>query len=200
MEPKGRKWALIGAASMALGAVAGAGYYLARERRTERPDYALLDSDGDFELRDYPPLLSADARVAGERKDALGRGFRILADYIFAKSRPGAAIEMTAPVLSDPAGEAGWRTRFLMPASFTRQTLPAAPAGVTIVEIPARRVAATRFAGMAGDQTLEAEEAALRRWISDNDLIVQGPAEHAFYNSPMIPGPLRRNEIWIPVA
>ena len=200
MEPERKKWALIGAATMALGAVAGAGYYLARERRIEKPDYALLDSDGDFELRDYPPLLSADARVAGGRKDALGKGFRILADYIFAKSRPGAPIAMTAPVMSDPAGEAGWRTRFLMPSSFTRQTLPAAPAGVAIVEIPARRVAAMRFAGVAGDATLAAEERALRRWIADNDFIVQGPAEYAFYNSPMIPGPLRRNEIWIPVG
>ena len=200
MDQKKKQWALIGAATMALGAVAGAGWFLARERRTETPDYALLDGDGDFELRDYPPLLAIETHAAGARAAALRTGFSRLADYLFAKSRPGAPIEMTAPVLSDPTGDDGWRTRFLIPAALTREALPAAPGEITIVEIPARRMAATRFAGSAGDSSLATEEVALRRWISDSGLIAQGPAEHAFYNSPMIPGPLRRNEIWIPVA
>ncbi|MBB5684372.1 SOUL family heme-binding protein [Sphingobium boeckii] len=200
MNPKQKKWTLFGAAAIALGTVAGAGFLYARERRSEKPDYALLDSDGDFELRDYPPLLAVETRVAGKREEALSAGSGVLADYIFAKSRPGQTIEMTAPVLSDRPDAGGWRTRFLMPAIWTRDTLPEAPRDVTIVEIPARRIAATRFTGTAGARTLAAEEAALRRWISDGDLIVQGPAEHAFYNSPIVPGPLRRNEILIPVA
>lgn len=200
MDQTQRKWTLFGAAAVALGTVAGAGYLYARERRSEKPDYALLDSDGDFELRDYPPLLAAETRVRGHRKEALSTGFGILADYIFAKSRTGKKIEMTAPVLSDSVGQDGWRTRFLMPSIWTRETLPDAPNDITILEIPARRMAATRFTGAAGDSTLAAEETALRRWISDNDMIAQGPAEYAFYNSPIIPGPLRRNEILIPVA
>ena len=200
MNQNQKKWTLFGAAAVALGTVAGAGYLYARERRAEKPDYTLLDSDGDFELRDYPPLLAAETRVTGKRADALKLGFGVLADYIFAKSRPGEKIEMTAPVISDRSEKGRWRTRFLMPSVWTRETLPEAPKDVAIVEIPARRMAATRFTGAAGERTLAAEEAALRRWISDSGMIAQGEAEYAFYNSPIVPGPLRRNEILIPVA
>jgi hypothetical protein len=43
-------------------------------------------------------------------------------------------------------------------------------------------------------------EARLRDWIATQRLMPSGEAEFAFYDAPMIPGPLRRNEVLIPVA
>lgn len=87
-----------------------------------------------------------------------------------------------------------------MPARYSRKTLPTPPPGVTIEEVPGRRLAAVRFAGVADDGDLAGKEAELRQWIEAQGLKAVGPAEFAFYNSPMIPGPLRRNEVLIPVS
>lgn len=189
----------------------GAGWYYWRERQSEQPDYVLERSDGDFEVRLYPPVIVAETVQPGDRKTALNRGFSVLADYIFAKSRGGgtiemtapvlsdAPIEMTAPVLSDGTASGGWRTRFIMPARFTLDTLPPPPAGVTLTRLPARRLAAVRFAGSGGDASLSSHEDDLRQWMAAEGLKAAGEPEYAFYNSPFIPGPLRRNEVLIPL-
>lgn len=78
---------------------AAATYYFFREKATPGPDYGVLSSEGDFEIRAYPAIVVAETVVRGHRKAALNRGFGILADYIFAKSRDGEALPMTDPVL-----------------------------------------------------------------------------------------------------
>lgn len=203
------KW--IGAGLVAVVGAAAAAFYI-REQASEKPNHRSIMREGDFELRAYPPLLVAETVQSGERQQALDKGFQVLADYIFAKSRGGPKIAMTAPVLSDhekiamtapvlsdPADDDGWRTRFVMPGKWTEATLPKPPAGVTIAELPGRRMAAVRFAGKGDDTTLAEQERKLRAWMEGKGLKAGGAAEYAFYNSPFIPGPLRRNEVLIPV-
>lgn len=206
----------LGKTVVGLGAVSLAGglaYYL-YERNTEQPDYRLVLKEGTFEIRQYPRMLVAETITTGSRDEALNRGFRKLADYIFAKSRGGETISMTAPViqdrkkiamtapvLQDQAGvQDEWRTRFVMPARYTRETLPHPPNGVSISETPARRVATVRFSGRADDEAIAYRESELKRWMSAHNFQSGGPAEYAFYNSPFIPSFLRRNEILIPVG
>jgi DNA gyrase inhibitor GyrI len=205
---------VLGKTALALAAVSvagGLGYYL-YERNTEQPKYRRLLADRPFELREYPPLLVAETFQTGSRKDALNRGFRQLAGYIFAKSRGGQKISMTAPVVQDreqiamtasvvqDQSDIGtWRTRFIMPAKYSRATLPRPPDGVSIAEIPSRRVAVLKFSGSSEDSALAAREAELRHWMSEKDLHAIGGAEYAFYNSPFIPTFMRRNEILIPI-
>jgi len=195
-----RRAALYGAAGFGLIAAAGAAFFVYREKSVEKPRHRLLEQDGQFEVRDYPELLVAEAKVAGDRAYALDRGFEQLADYIFAKSRDGQKVSMTAPVLSASAGGEDWTTRFVMPAHFTRETLPEPDPGVTITTLPARRVAVIRFAGVADEEQLADYEAQLRHWIGAKKYQATGEAERAFYNSPLIPAPLRRTEIMIPIA
>lgn len=209
-------WKWLGAGVALAGAGAAAWY--ARERLTERPKYRLIEEDSDIEVRDYPALLAAETIRPGNREAALEAGCGLLADYIFARSRgpevvagtassasraanEAAKIAMTAPVLADPAPNGGgWRTRFLMPAKFTRASLPNPPEDVTIVSIPARRVAAIRFGGRGDDAQLTAKEESLRRWLNKRGMVAMGPVEHGFYNSPFIPSPLRHNEVLIPIG
>ncbi|WP_299321455.1 heme-binding protein [Parasphingopyxis sp.] len=190
----------IAAAAAGTAAVAAAAYYL-NERNSEKPEYDLLVEEGRFALRAYPAMMVAETIQDGQRETALGNGFRLLADYIFARSRPGPKIAMTSPVLSDRARDGeGWRTRFVMPRKLRKTELPDPAPGVTLEEQPARKIAAIRFSGSADDAMLAENEAALREWMAANSLEPAGDAEYAFYNSPFIPGPLRRNEVLIPVA
>jgi len=196
------KIAAIGGGLIALGAAATSFFKLREAKWIEHPDYTVVETDGAIEIRDYPDLLVAETLTSGERDHALSEGFRRLADYIFAKQRGAGAsddpIPMTSPVMQDRAN-GRWRTRFVMPDAFTPATLPTPPAGVGSETLPTRRVATIRFAGLPGDDTLRDRERALREWLIGKNYQPAGAAEYAFYNSPMVAPPLRRNEVLIPI-
>jgi len=56
------------------------------------------------------------------------------------------------------------------------------------------------FAGRATDRLLAEQEDRLRGWLAKRGIKAGGEPEYAFYNSPMIPGPLRRNEVWLALS
>ncbi|KPF63384.1 SOUL family heme-binding protein [Porphyrobacter sp. AAP60] len=189
------------AAGVALAAVGAAAVY-AQARTTEEPEFALVAAEGDFALRDYPQLVVAEVTSSGERQRASGASFRRLAAYIFGQDRPegGESIAMTAPVLQEETAPNEWRMRFVMPAKYSLETLPPAPANIGLTQVPARRMAAIRFSGNGSGRDLALMEARLRDWLMGQGLMPAGEAEYAFYDAPMVPGPLRRNEVLIPVA
>jgi hypothetical protein len=199
-KPTVKQAAVVAAGTGGVLAALGAAFFLWRASKADQPNYKLIERDGYFEIREYPGLVTAATEAHGPRAAALERGFKTLADYIFAKSRRGDKIAMTAPVLSDGSSKSGWRTRFIMPAGKARADLPAPPSGVTLANEPPRRVAAVRFAGRANDADLAAKEGALRSWLQLRAFPNEGLAEHAFYNSPVMPGPLRRNEVIITLS
>lgn len=204
-----KRWIGAGAAA-GVALLGGAVLYYLQERATDEPDYRTLRTDGEFQIRDYPALVVAETVVHGPRKQALGEGFRRLADYIFAKSRPGAQLPMTVPVMQDSGDpmasdpplfddeiEGGWRTRFVMLDGHTVDDLPAPPDEVELVTLPPRKVAVVSFAGRPDDRDLAEAEDRLRGWLARHGERSEAEPEYAFYNSPMIPWPLRRNEVWL---
>ena len=219
------KMAAIGAAVVSVGAV---GAYAQYRNSVDEPAYTTVSEDGDFQLREYDPMIVAEVTHTGDRRPALNAGFRRLAAYIFAQDRPGkeiamtspviqdqeakiamtspvmqdqgAEIAMTSPVMQDGDNTAGsWRTRFVMPAEYTMETLPTPPEDITLTEVPSRKVAAIRFSGRGSTADLSNKEIELRNWIAEQGLTPAGPEEFAFYDAPMVPPPLRRNEVIIPV-
>jgi DNA gyrase inhibitor GyrI len=208
-----RKDVLAGVAAAGAALIGGAAFYYLKERQTEEPDFRPLESDGDYQIRDYPAMTVAETVVEGPRRDALDEGFRILADYAFARSRDGERLEMTVPVMQDSGDpmasdpplfddelEGAWRTRFVMPEGRSAGELPEPPDGVTLVELPPRKVAVVSFSGVASDRLLAQQEDRLRGWLARRGVMISAEPEYAFYNSPMIPGPLRRNEVWLALS
>lgn len=193
-------------------AVAAMAVFVFVVQNVEQPAYALITHDGAFEVRDYPRLVVAQVRRGGPRREALSAGFGPLAGYIFAKERSGGRISMTAPVTQqptqsiamtvpvtqsrDPAGD--WAVRFIMPARYELDQLPA-PAGkdVQLSEVAPRRVAAIRFSGSATDELMAGKEAELRAWLAARGLTPAAAPVYAYYNDPFTPGFLRRNEVLI---
>lgn len=188
---------------------------------TEEPDYQVIEKDGHFELRQYPPLLAAETLVTGAGFDdagdiAFGRLFRYISGnnrsqqkiamtapvvQTAAGAEEGENIAMTAPVIQQPAGAGGYRVAFLVPAGYTFETVPQPldPA-VRIVATPARLVAALRYSGRASEEVHRRKEEALRTELASRRLAVTGEPITAQYDAPFIPGPFRRNEVLIPVA
>ena len=208
------RWIIAGAGMAALaGSVA-----FAKSRSTEQPPYDVLFAEEDFELREYAPMIVAQVTHTGSRMRARQASFRRLAAYIFAKDRPagGEEIDMTSPVIHERTDNVGriamaapvtqqrtdvgeWRMRFVMPSHYTMATLPKPPSDIALEEVSAKRLASVRFSGHPNDAELQAMEAKLGDWIARQGLTPTGEPQYAFYDAPMVPGPLRRNEVQIEV-
>jgi hypothetical protein len=180
----------------------------------EHPKYKVSERSGNIEIRDYAPMIVAETEVKGERREAISKGFRIIADYIFGNNTAAQKVPMTAPVtqqgsekiaMTAPVTQQGggdtWRVRFIMPSKYTLATLPKPnnPA-IELKEIPERRFAVIRFSGMAGKESLERHSKELDDFLSAKGLIPLSPPTYAFYNPPWTLPFLRRNEVLVEIA
>ena len=178
--------------------------------RVEQPAYKIEASEGSVEIRSYGPMIAAEAVVEGERWASINRGFRLIAAYIFGANKPNAkiamtapvqqqrqTIAMTAPVTQQTTGNA-WTVRFIMPSSWTIDTLPTpSDARVKLKPIPARRFVAITFSGLATDASIERRTDALRRFAAARRLTTTGEPLLAFYDPPWTLPFFRRNEIML---
>ncbi|MFT7625144.1 MAG: hypothetical protein ACI9WU_004335 [Myxococcota bacterium] len=174
---------------------------------TEEPSYTVVTEHPDWELRRYQPSLEARVVVSGDFRTAVSSGFRRLADYIFganlAPSGGPEKIAMTAPVSAQakPGSERRWTVTFTMPAQFTRATLPVpSDRGISIIQNGGGLVAATRFRGrIAAEDDYDGHADRLLAALQADGLVASEPSLTAQYNGPWVPGPLRRNEVLVPV-
>ena len=183
-------------------------------RAIEEPRYTVVRAYEGFEVREYAPYLVAEVTVPGPASEAGNQGFRILAGYIFGKNRGERKIAMTAPVTQAPvpqkiemtapvtqtAGDGGYVVQFVMPSTFTLDTLPLPDdPRVRLRDVPAARYAVIRYSGTWSDANYQDHLAKLRRAVQDAGLATVGEPVYSRYNGPMTPWFLRRNEIWLPL-
>ncbi len=180
----------------------------------EQAKYSVIETHGIIEIRDYAPMIVAEAEVTGERKEAINQGFRIIADYIFGNNAPAQKVAMTAPVtqaasekiaMTAPVTQQGdgstWSVRFVMPASYTMESLPKPNNdAVKLKEIEGKRFAVIRFSGIAGQESLKKHEEELSAFIQSNNLTPQSTPTYAFFNPPWTLPFLRRNEVMVEIA
>ena len=182
---------------------------------TEEAKYSVTKKEEAFEIRDYDAHIVAETRVEGSLEDASSKAFSRLFNYISGNNQSRNKVAMTAPVSQSPAsekismtapvGQQGsgnkWVVSFMMPASYTMETLPKPnDASVTLRLVPAQRVAAIRYSGLWSETRYQEHKSQLVTWIGKNKLKVNGEASWARYDPPFMPWCMRRNEILIPVT
>jgi SOUL heme-binding protein len=180
----------------------------------EQPKYTVVERDGNIEIRDYAPMIVAEAEVAGTREAAIRKGFRTIADYIFGNNLASRKITMTAPVtqqagekiaMTAPVTQQGdghdWQIRFVMPASYTIDTLPRPRnTAVRLKQVGRRRFAVIRFFGIANSTNLRHRTEQLQAFLKENNLNAGSAPVYAFYNPPWTLPVLRRNEVLIEIS
>jgi DNA gyrase inhibitor GyrI len=179
----------------------------------EEAKYRVVLKDGPIEIRDYEPSIVAETVVSGEFEDAGDSAFRRLFRYIDGNNVSQEEIAMTAPVsqgrsekiaMTSPVGQqpapGGWAVSFMMPASYTIETIPEPKDdSVAIREIPAYRAAAIRYSGFWSEKNYQEHLAELNAWLDANGYRRAGEPVWARYDAPFKPWFMRRNEILIPV-
>ncbi len=181
----------------------------------EEPTFKLVLTDGAFEVRDYPALVVAEVTVSGDQKEAAGKGFRVLASYIFGGNKSRKSIEMTAPVSQVPVSEkiamtapvtqteigASWVVRFTMPKGYSLETLPVPDdPKVKLRTVAPARLAVLTFSGLARADDVAAKTDELKKFAAKHRLRSIGPVSLAQYDPPWTLWFMRRNEVSIPVS
>lgn len=192
-------------------AIFGAGKLMA----TEEAQYSVLLKEADFEVRDYQAHILAETLIEGKFSGAGNKAFGRLFKYITGNNTSRQKIEMTAPVVQAPDSEKikmtapvgqqqvndHWAISFMMPATYTLDTLPKPKdAKIVLRQVPARQMAALRYSGVWSEKNYARHKDSLDAWIQEKGFAVTGEAIWARYDPPFKPWFLRRNEILIPIA
>nr|NLI50724.1 heme-binding protein [Propionibacterium sp.] len=184
---------------------------------TERQRFEVLRRFPEFEVRRYPAHLVAEVEVDASFTDAGNRAFGVLVAFISGRNstrgkvamtapvvqeESSARIAMTSPVVQEPATRPGHHiVAFVMPAEFTRDTLPVpTDPRIRIREVPAQTAAVRAFTGRWTERTYADELARLRGAVEAAGLAVAGPPRFARFDPPWTPWFLRHNEVVLPVS
>lgn len=180
----------------------------------EEAEYTVLHKEQKFEVREYAPKIVAETIVNGDFKDAGSLAFDRLFKYISGNNTTEQKIKMTSPVAQKAEGEkismtapvsqqqsnGNWAVSFMMPASYSLDTLPTPKdPRVVLKEIPAQYMAVVRYSGFWSEKNYIKHKQKLDNWIQDKNYSVIAEPIWARYNPPFTPWFLRRNEILVAI-
>jgi effector-binding domain-containing protein len=180
----------------------------------EEAPYTVVKQDGRFEIRDYASHILAEIVVDGDLEQAGNKAFNNLFRYISGDNRSRKKVAMTAPVSQEPMTEKiqmtapvgqqrvqdKWAISFMMPASYSLETLPEPiDPKIKLRQVPAHRMATVRYSGFWSEEAYLSNKKALEAWMHDGGLVSSGEPVWARYNPPFTLWFMRRNEILIPV-
>ncbi|WP_227498751.1 SOUL family heme-binding protein [Marinobacter sp. ELB17] len=182
---------------------------------TEEAEYTVVLKDKNFEVRDYEPHILAETIVDGKFSNAGNKAFGRLFKYISGDNTSQQTIEKTSPVAQEAESEKidmtspvsqkrendSWVVSFMMPASYTMETLPAPKdPKVVLRQVPTQRIAVVRYSGTWSEEGYQNNKNKLDAWINENGFRVIGEPAWARYNPPFMPWFLRRNEVLVRIV
>jgi hypothetical protein len=176
--------------------VLAAGLVSCRGRYTTAPFTTETLQPSVLEIRHYPELAIVTAAM-GEPSgnNAFGQLFR----YISGDNNAKQKIPMTTPVFIGDLGEKKNEMAFVMPASLTNPP-PASSTAVAVRKLPPGTFAVLRFRGMRSASNESNSLSRARTLLKQTVWRETGTPYFAYYDPPWIVGPLRRNEVLIPVS
>jgi len=167
---------------------------------SKEPKFKIVESYGKIELREYESFLVAEVEVAGERKEAIRAGFRLLAEFIFGDNTTKTQIAMKIPVTQQRNADL-WKIRFMMPSEYSDQTIPRPiNSRIKIFPVQASRFASIRFSGIANDKKIDSYIDRLWQFCQSHQWKISGSPILAFYNPPWTIPFFRRNEVMFEVG
>ncbi len=174
------------------------GWKMTSRNAYESAEYSVVETDGRFEIRDYPDLMLVATEMQPESRESDGSFMRLF-QYISGSNADEQKVAMTTPVFMEPeSAQSGGQMGFVIPKKIAEQHVPEPTSeNVKLHKRIGGRFAVIRFAGRMDDAARKTRQQELETWIQRKGLEIAGDAEMASYDPPWTPGPLRRNEILI---
>ena len=180
----------------------------------EEAKYTTIVTQRSFEVRQYQPHIVAETVVDGDLESAGSKAFSPLFQYISGNNKSLDKVAMTAPVgmraanekisMTSPVAQqqddGRWAVSFMMPSSYTLETLPVpTDPSVALRQMPERTMAAIRYSGFWSEKNYLKHAAKLNAWVTKKGFNAVSDPVWARYDAPYMPWFLRRNEILITI-
>lgn len=125
------------------------------QNNIETYPFTVVKTYDQFEIRQYEASLFTTVKLNTQGyEESSGRGFSILAGYIFGNNDRNEKIAMTSPVAMSL--EDSVTMMFMVPSALSKETLPTpGQSEIEFMEEPAKTVAAIRFKGWANDDKIK---------------------------------------------
>ena len=158
--------------------------YAFKSNDIETPQFTILRSYGEVQIRQYPQMLVAKTSLSNRSFEKSGsNGFRTIAGYIFGGNKTQQKIAMTAPVVMEMGDSASMY--FVMPKSYSKSQLPEPnSADVSIVEESAKVLAVITYGGFSSDEKIKLHCASLEKVLLENNIQTKGSFMFMGYNAP----------------
>jgi len=162
----------------------GLSYFIMSFKNIETPDYKVVKTIDEMEIRLYPKMLVAKTNLSDKSFDNEGsNGFRTIANYIFGGNEKNEKIAMTAPVVMNMGDSASMY--FVMPKSYKKEELPNPNSkNVQIVEEASKTLAVITYGGYSSDEKIAKHCKQLQKILAKNDIQTKGSFLYMGYNAP----------------
>ena len=171
-------------------------YFMKGQSNIEMYPYQIDKTIGKVELRSYEASLFTSVQLNDSKyQQASGKGFSILASYIFGGNDKKEKIAMTSPV--SMSLQDSMTMMFMVPKQYKKDELPK-PDRIEIQfhEQPERKMAAIRFGGWANDEKIEKYKQLLIAALEKNKIAYSNNFFFFGYNAPYEVAN-RRNEVLV---
>lgn len=160
-------------------------FFSFRFKGIETPNYKVIKTFGDVEIREYPKLILAQTKLGGKRYESNGNnGFGVVANYIFGGNQQKQKIAMTAPVIMNMSDTEASMS-FVMPSQYQLSDLPSPnSAAVSLVSQDTMKLAVLRFGGFSSDEKIAKHAQILTQVLEKNNIRTKGSLLYMGYNAP----------------
>jgi hypothetical protein len=150
----------------------------------ETPDYKIVKTLGDVEIREYPKMIVAKTSLPSNSFENSGsNGFRTIAGYIFGGNQGNQKIAMTSPVVMNMGDSA--TMYFVMPKQYQKEQLPTPNSpSVRIVEEAPKTLAVIKYGGFSSDKDIKRYCKKLEDTLTQNHIQWKGGFMYMGYNAP----------------
>ena len=147
-------------------------FFSFRFKGIETPNYKVIKTFGDVEIREYPQMILAQTKLGGKRYKSNGNnGFGVVANYIFGGNQQQQKIAMTAPVIMNMSDTEASMS-FVMPSQYQ------------LVSQDSMKLAVLRFGGFSSDEKIAKHAQLLTQVLKENNILTKGSLLYMGYNAP----------------
>lgn len=160
-------------------------FFSFRFKGIETPNYKVIKTVGDVEIREYPQMILAQTKLGGSTYDSNGnKGFGTVANYIFGGNQQQQKIAMTSPVIMNMSDTEASMS-FVMPSQYQLSELPTPNStAVSLVTQGSMRLAVLRFGGFSSDKKIAKHAQLLTQVLKENNIQTKGSLLFMGYNAP----------------
>jgi hypothetical protein len=152
--------------------------------RTEQHKYQVLKSYGNVEIRKYEPAIFSSVMLGkNSYREISGKGFGILAGYIFGGNEKKENISMTSPVTMELGDST--KMKFMVPKGYTMNSLPEPNDKRIVFEQQNEKIiAAIQFDGWADNDKIEYYTEQLKSSLAKEHISHTNKFSYLGYNPP----------------